>query len=99
LLWYTGITDISFGSSSSFDDLCSFRRQYVLVETFPLVSDLSDLLPQKSAVVLSQHLSLSLPNILTGMSSFCYTSCTKQKKKALSRLGFEPMSLRSKVLY
>jgi hypothetical protein len=80
LLWYPGILDISFGSSSSFDNLCSFRRQYVPVETFPVVSDLSDLLPQKSVVVvLSQYLSLSLPNVLTGMSPFCYTTCTKQK--------------------
>lgn len=29
----------------------SFRRQYVPVETFHVVSDVSDLLPQKSAVV------------------------------------------------
>lgn len=46
----------------------SFRRRYVPVEVFHVVSDVSDLLLQKSAVVvLSQYLSLRLPNILTGM--------------------------------
>ena len=62
--------DISFGSSSSFDNLCSviYLKEAVPDETFPLVSDVIDLLPQNNAVVvLSQHLSLSLPNILTGM--------------------------------
>jgi hypothetical protein len=40
----------------------------VAVETFPVVSDVIDLLPQKNAVVvLLQHLSLSLPHNLTGM--------------------------------
>jgi len=62
--------DISFGNSSSFDNLCSgiFLQEIVPVETFPVVSDVIDLLPQKNAVVvLSQHLSLSLPYVLTGM--------------------------------
>lgn len=70
MLWYTGIPDISFGNSSSFDNLCSgiFLQETVPIETFPVVSDVIDLLPQKNAVVvLLQHLSLSLPNVLTGM--------------------------------
>ena len=68
-LWYTGIPDISFGNISSFDNLCFgiFLQETVPVETFPVVSDVTDLLPQKNAVVLSQHLSLSLPSILTRM--------------------------------
>jgi len=65
-----GIPDISFGNSWSFRNLCSgiFLQETVPVETFPVVSDIIHLLPQKNAVVvLSQHLSLSLPYILTGM--------------------------------
>jgi hypothetical protein len=69
LLFYTGVPDITLGNSSSFDNLCSgiFLQEIVPVGTFPVVSDVIDLLPQKNAVVLSQQLSLSLPNILTGM--------------------------------